>query len=139
MVSIERELDRYLTLLRNKIHEKGFTQLEVQEALGWGRSYISQLLTKQKSLRLEQILSILHVIRVDPREFFTELHDEVSRFGVGSHQSSTSSAELLRLQLEEIKALLNGLTKLLLKKGLITAVGLSAALQAAEAERTEPN
>ena len=37
MNSIERELDRVLTLLRNKIREQGFTQLEVQEALGWGR------------------------------------------------------------------------------------------------------
>ena len=41
MTTLERELDRVLTLLRNKIRERGFTQLEVQEALGWGRSYIS--------------------------------------------------------------------------------------------------
>ena len=71
MRTIERELDRVLTLLRNKIRERGFTQLEVQEALGWGRSYISQLLTKQKSLRIEQVLLILNVVGVDPGEFFS--------------------------------------------------------------------
>ena len=70
----ERELDRVLTLLRNKIRERGFTQLEVQEALSWGRSYISQLLTKQKSLRVEQVLLILEVIGVKPGEFFGELY-----------------------------------------------------------------
>lgn len=74
MSSAERELDRVLTLLRNKIRERGFTQLEVQEALAWGRSYISQLLTKQKSLRVEQVLLILEVIGVEPGEFFGELY-----------------------------------------------------------------
>ena len=73
-ITVERELESVLTLLRNKIRERGFTQLEVQEALGWGRSYISQLLTKQKSLRIEQVLLILNVIGVDPSEFFGELY-----------------------------------------------------------------
>ena len=71
---VERELERVLTLLRNKIRERGFTQLEVQDALSWGRSYISQLLTKQKSLRVEQVLLILNVIGVEPGEFFAELY-----------------------------------------------------------------
>lgn len=71
---VERDLDRILTLLRNKIREKGFTQLEVQNALNWGRSYISQLLTKQKSLRVEQIHMILDVIGVEPAEFYGELY-----------------------------------------------------------------
>ena len=89
MNSIERELDRVLTLLRNKIRERGFTQLEVQEALGWGRSYISQLLTKQKSLRVEQVLLILSVIKVSPPDFFGELYPlspdaAGSRHGYGS-------------------------------------------------------
>ncbi len=75
MSSAEKELDRVLTLLRNKIRERGFTQLEVQEALSWGRSYISQLLTKQKSLRVEQVLLILEVIGVDPGEFFGDLYN----------------------------------------------------------------
>ncbi len=74
MRKIDRELDRILTLLRNVIRQKGFTQLEVQEALGWGRSYISQLLTKQKSLRVEQILLVLNVINVKPAEFWGEIY-----------------------------------------------------------------
>ncbi len=34
MVSIEQELDRYLSLPRDKMREREFTQMEVQEALG---------------------------------------------------------------------------------------------------------
>ena len=37
MQNTARDLDRHLTLLRNRIRQRGFTQLEVQEALGWGR------------------------------------------------------------------------------------------------------
>ena len=73
-MSVERELDRTLTLLRNKIREQGFTQLQVQAELAWGRSYISQLLTKQKSLRVEQVLRILQVIAVEPADFYKELY-----------------------------------------------------------------
>ena len=68
------EIDRVLTLLRNRIRERGYTQLEVQKALGWGRSYISQLLTKQKALRVEQVLLILQVVGDDPGAFFAELY-----------------------------------------------------------------
>lgn len=74
MIPVERELDRTLTLLRNKIREQGFTQLQVQAELSWGRSYISQLLTKQKSLRVEQVLRILQVIHVEPAAFYQELY-----------------------------------------------------------------
>ncbi len=71
---IDRDLDRILTALRNRIRERGYTQMEVQEALGWGRSYISQLLTRQKTLRFEQILQILNVIHLDPAEFWDEIY-----------------------------------------------------------------
>ncbi len=72
MRQVEAEVDRYLVLLGNKIRQRGYTQLEVQRELRWGRSYISQLLTKQKSLRVEQVLLILKVIGVDPAEFFAD-------------------------------------------------------------------
>jgi transcriptional regulator with XRE-family HTH domain len=61
-----REVERILLHLQHAIRDQGFTQLQVQEALGWGRSYISQLPTRQKSVRLDQVLSILGVIGVDP-------------------------------------------------------------------------
>ncbi len=74
MMILEGEIDRVLTLLRHKIREQGYTQLDVQKELGWGRSYISQLLTKQKALRVEQVLLILGVVGVDPAAFFGQLY-----------------------------------------------------------------
>ena len=83
MINVEREIDRILTLLRNKIREQGFTQLQVQAELEWGRSYISQLLTKQKSLRVEQVLRILDVIGIEPAEFYAELYSFPSGDAMG--------------------------------------------------------
>ncbi len=73
MRAAERDLDRILNHLRNRMRERGYTQREVQEVLGWGRSYISQLVTRQKSLRVDHVLVILNVIGVRPEEFWAEL------------------------------------------------------------------
>jgi len=136
MITVERELDRVLTLLRNKIRERGFTQLEVQEALGWGRSYISQLLTKQKSLRIEQVLLILNVIGVDPSAFFSELYNfgeregapgsfpmpHLSSHGLGGYASDNSEPRpgpSLEGNFDELRSLVQGLLKLLADKGIL--------------------
>ena len=151
MITVERELESVLTLLRNKIRERGFTQLEVQEALGWGRSYISQLLTKQKSLRIEQVLLILNVIGVDPSEFFGELYhfpasgpsfDDASRYSrypawVERFEGAAPSiagggGEELKHNLQELKALLRGLLRLLSDKGILEGEELNAAVNAAK-------
>ncbi len=73
-MSTKEEVDRMLKLLREKIRDQGFTQLKVQEALGWGRTYISQLFRKQKSLRFDQILSIIDVVGIPADEFFGEFY-----------------------------------------------------------------
>ncbi len=148
MRTIERELDRVLTLLRNKIRERGFTQLEVQEALGWGRSYISQLLTKQKSLRIEQVLLILNVIGVDPGDFFSELYhfptadgnegayryqryrsDGFERGGAGADGGSD---EEFKRSFDELQSLMRGLVRLLTNKGLVEADELGVAVSVAQ-------
>ena len=144
MRTIERELDRVLTLLRNKIRERGFTQLEVQEALGWGRSYISQLLTKQKSLRIEQVLLILNVIGVDPGHFFSELYHFPAPGGTEGSQryrpygganpfesGGVGSDEELQRNFGELQSLMRGLVRLLTSKGLVEADELSVAVSVA--------
>ena len=100
MVGIEREVDRVLTLLRNKIRERGYTQLEVQAALGWGRSYISQLFTRQKNLKVEQVLLMLQVIGVDPAEFYGELYS-LSWVGVGQTPSTRNAPDRTPAQVDQ--------------------------------------
>ena len=72
--NVEQEIERILFHLREKMRQKDWSQLEVQEELGWGRSYISQLMTQQKMLRVEQISEILRVIGVAPAQFYMELY-----------------------------------------------------------------
>jgi len=148
---VEKELDRILTLLRNKIREKGFTQLEVQETLGWGRSYISQLLTKQKSLRVEQVLLILDVIGVEPADFFAELYhiptlESAGLRGYGRapaadlgrsrdvrYTDDVLTSEFLK-SFKEVKAMMRGLVETLITKKVINVDDLSEAVRSADLE-----
>ena len=143
MREVEAEVDRILTLLRNTIRERGFTQLEVQDALGWGRSYISQLLTKQKSLRVEQVLLILQVIVVDPAAFFGELYAKPGagdgaprprgnlRFELVPKPAPPSGEER---EFEKMVEMLRGLVGALAEKRILTPDELKAAAEAAETE-----
>ena len=133
MKNLDKEIERVLSLLRNKIRERGFTQLEVQEQLHWGRSYISQLVTRQKALRLEQILCILDVIGVSPTEFFGELYGFDSR---GPFQDDLMmgrpSTEELEKQLKVTRGLVEIYSQLLVSKGLIDQREADLALRRAE-------
>lgn len=148
---VQSEIDRVLTLLRNKIRERGFTQLEVQEALSWGRSYISQLLTKQKSLRVEQILLILNVIGVDPSEFYSELYKlnapdrlrAVEDYGGGRYRPVPYDSDTVEVAevgmvgdfnrgFKELRSLLRGLVRLLVDKNVINVDELSTAVKSCE-------
>lgn len=152
---VEKEIDRILTLLRNKIRERGFTQLEVQERLGWGRSYISQLLTKQKSLRVEQVLLILSVIGVEPAEFYGELYhympvdlsvrnlddyaDAARGFAGAGYVAEPSllgfggPAGELTESFQELRATLDRLVRVLVEKHVISRDELLDAAEAADA------
>ena len=123
MNQVESEIDRYIGLLRTRSRRHGFTQLEIQQELGWGRSYISQLVTKQKSLRVEQVLLILKVIGVHPAEFFAELYGWPTDSGEVAEQAG---------QLRDLKGQVQGLTRLLLDKGLIRREELRAAVDASK-------
>lgn len=138
MMMVEKEVDRVLTLLRNKIRERGFTQLEVQEALSWGRSYISQLLTKQKSLRVEQVLLILDVIGVEPADFFAELYyipgpaypREVRAFGPAPARSPRQGeGPEIEDSFDEMRSLVRGLVWLLIDKELVDVDELTTAVK----------
>ena len=129
MRKIDRDLDRILTRLRNLIREQGFTQLEVQEALGWGRSYISQLLTKQKTLRLEQVLMILKVVNAKPGDFFGEIY----QLGDSHPGRRPSVAADVGTDLRRLEMLYEGVVSVLKRKGLITADNLADAIKKAQA------
>ena len=131
-----QEVDRVLTLLRNMIRERGFTQLEVQEKLSWGRSYLSQLFTKQKALRVEQVLLVLDVIGVEPAEFYRELYRFPTPSGsyvegqdgsAADAVEGTADVEEAEDELSQLRAVLQGVVQLLLDKEVFTLDELAAA------------
>ncbi len=146
MRTVERDLDRVLTRLRNVIRERGFTQLEVQEVLGWGRSYISQLLTKQKTLRVEQIVMILNVISVEPKDFWAEIY-QFGPFGAaGTTRRRKGSARASLPSLDEatpgadmrrIELLYEGIVNVLKRKDLIATAELADAIARAKSGQAD--
>ena len=143
MDTVERDIDRVLTLLRNKIRERNLTQLQVQDRLGWGRSYISQLLTKQKSLRVEQVLRILDVIGVSTTEFFGELFYYQPTYpaaagGAAATAAPGAAAAAPESSYRELSDLLRGLLRVLIERKVIEPDDLQAAMRAADAGTGDP-
>ncbi len=136
MRTVDRDLGRILAALRNRIRERGFTQLEVQETLGWGRSYISQLMNQQKSLRIEQVLMILEAINVKPADFWSEIFHfgELSPSRPEKRPRRAAPAPWdapdetsLPAEMRRTKMLLEGIVTVLMDKNLITPDDLGAA------------
>ena len=114
----DSDLVAILLLLRTKIRECGHTQLIVQAALGWGRSYISQILTKQKLLRVDQLLAILRVIEVEPAQFFAEVQSRrVVPWSIAAQQAESTSPGL---DTTGSRALLVSFVRALFQRGLVT-------------------
>lgn len=135
MRAVKRDLNRILNVLRYFIEQRGYTQLEVQETLGWGRSYISQLLKQHKALRFDQILLVLNVINVDPGEFWAEVYPphQVRAFnrrprGRG-RGASIQSGTIDSIELQPLRTLLNAVVKTLTDKQLITTEDFEAAVE----------
>ena len=116
-VEIERELERLLLLLENKIRQRGFTQVAIQDRLGGGRSYISQLLSQSKGVRYDQVLSILAVAGVEPSEFFFELH-RPAQYHSAVPSPAGELAEIRR-QVAELASALRRFGRVLVKKRLM--------------------
>ena len=106
---VDAHVRRILSRLRTVISDQGFTQLEVQDQLEWGRSYISQLLTGQKSIRVDVMLLILDVVEVKPAEFFAEVFE----------------AEERAADVEDLRVRLDRLTSVLTRKGVVTLADLA--------------
>jgi len=94
------------------------TQREIQKKLGWGQSYISQLVNGEKSLRMDQLFTLLDALEVRPPAFFAELYsldppDELARLD-----------EVVQLA-QRIQDLRNGLDKVSLRLDHLESAGHS--------------
>lgn len=64
------ESQRIVVRLQDRIKQQGFTQRQIQEILGWGKSYLSDLMHGKVALRVEHVLLICDVIGASPAELF---------------------------------------------------------------------
>lgn len=106
----------FLTLLSKKICGRGFTELEVEQALSWERGHIQQLTAGLKDLKVAEVLQILGVIGVEPKAFLIESYGTPPR-------SEVSPAELA-----ELSTLVDSLANLLVKHQVVTAGELARAV-----------
>ncbi len=98
-----------LDLLRKKIHEQGFTEPEVAEALNWRETYFEDLRSGTRGLRIDDLVSILDAIGIEARAFFTELY--------GPPPKSTDPPA----ELADLAAVVDRITELLIENGHFTA------------------
>lgn len=106
-----------LDLVGKKIRERGFTELEIEEALGWDPRRIRRLTLGLQRPCVDEVLSILGVIDVAPEAFFAELY-------------GMPAGEGPQAEIAELSALADSLANLLVKNGWITASELARAVAA---------
>lgn len=73
-MTIEEEVRRATKLLETVMQAAGLTRKELDQRLGAGPGYVSQVLTGRMELKFRHILAILHALDVDPSVFFQTLY-----------------------------------------------------------------
>ena len=73
-MTIEDEVRRATKLLETVMQAAGLTRKELDQRLGAGPGYISQVLTGRMELKFRHILAILRALDVDPNVFFQTLY-----------------------------------------------------------------
>ena len=136
LTTVEEQTIKALALLQSLIKEQGFTQLEIQNLLGWGRSYISQLMTRQKGLRFDQILSILGVIDVEPAEFFAQLYRiPLQTASLQEHREEALKMVETIASDFETPEVVQGLAQLLVEQGLLRSTDVLTAIEKRAGQR----
>jgi transcriptional regulator with XRE-family HTH domain len=75
-VTIDDEVRRATKLLETVMQAAGMTRKDLDQKLGAGPGYISQVLTGRMELKFRHILAILRSLEVEPSIFFQTLYPE---------------------------------------------------------------
>ena len=75
-MTIEDEVRRATKLLETVMQAAGLTRKDLDQRLGAGPGYVSQVLTGRMELKLRHILAILRALDVEPSIFFQTLYPE---------------------------------------------------------------
>jgi len=75
-MTIDDEVRRATKLLETVMQASGLTRKDLDQRLGAGPGYVSQVLTGRMELKLRHVLAILHALEVEPSVFFQTLYPE---------------------------------------------------------------
>jgi transcriptional regulator with XRE-family HTH domain len=75
-MTLEDEVRRATKLLETVMQAAGLTRKDLDQRLGAGPGYVSQVLTGRMELKLRHILAILRALEVEPNLFFQTLYPE---------------------------------------------------------------
>jgi transcriptional regulator with XRE-family HTH domain len=75
-MAIDDEVRRATKLLETVMQAAGLTRKDLDQKLGAGPGYVSQVLTGRMELKFRHILAILHALDVDPSVYFQTLYPE---------------------------------------------------------------
>ena len=75
-MTIEDEVRRATKLLETVMQAAGLTRKDLDQRLGAGPGYVSQVLTGRMELKLRHILAILRALDVEPALFFQTLYPD---------------------------------------------------------------
>jgi len=75
-MTIDDEVRRATKLLETVMQAAGLTRKDLDQKLGAGPGYVSQVLTGRMELKLRHIIAILRSLEVEPAVFFQTLYPE---------------------------------------------------------------
>ncbi|MGH7487716.1 MAG: helix-turn-helix domain-containing protein, partial [bacterium] len=75
-MTIDDEVRRATKLLETVMQAAGLTRKDLDQKLGAGPGYVSQVLTGRMELKLRHVIAILRALEVDPAIFFQTLYPE---------------------------------------------------------------
>ena len=75
-MTIDDEVRRATKLLETVMQAAGLTRKDLDQRLGAGPGYVSQVLTGRMELKLRHVLAILRALEVEPSVFFQTLYPE---------------------------------------------------------------
>ena len=75
-MAIDDEVRRATKLLETVMQAAGLTRKDLDQKLGAGPGYVSQVLTGRMELKFRHILAILHALDVEPAVYFQTLYPE---------------------------------------------------------------
>ncbi|HEY0511641.1 MAG TPA: helix-turn-helix transcriptional regulator [Thermoanaerobaculia bacterium] len=75
-MTIDDEVRRATKLLETVMQAAGLTRKDLDQKLGAGPGYVSQVLTGRMELKFRHILAVLRALEVEPSVFFQTLYPE---------------------------------------------------------------